>query len=113
MDEVGQVQIADDVIAVIAEIAALEVDGLVTVGSPKQDIMHTITGKKITKGIKVDIGEEEVFISVSAVVEYGVKVLSLCQEVQQKVKSAIETMTGLLVRTVDVYIIGVQLEKTN
>ncbi len=109
--EVGQVQIADDVIAIIAEISALEVEGMVNIGATKQDIMHTFTGKKTTKGIKVSVGEGDVSICVTGVVKYGVKIHQVCSDVQEKIKSSIETMTGLSVNTVDVHIIGVDFNE--
>ncbi len=110
--ETGIVQIADDVIAVIAEIAALEVDGMKSVGNIKQDLMHTITGKKAAKGVKVDIGKEdgEVSIAVSGIVTYGAKIKNVCLEVQDKVKNSIETMTGLRVMSVDVHVVGVAFD---
>ncbi|MGL6174356.1 MAG: Asp23/Gls24 family envelope stress response protein [Cellulosilyticaceae bacterium] len=110
-EEVGQVQIADDVIAVIAEIAALEVDGIVSIGNNKQDIVHTIRGKKASKGIKVEVGVGEVYIDVVATIKYGVKIQDVCLKVQEKVKNSIETMTGLGVKSVDVHVVGVSFEK--
>lgn len=110
-EEVGQVQIADDVIAVIAEIAALEVDGIVSIGNNKQDIVHTIRGKKASKGIKVEVGVGEVYIDVVATVKYGVKIQDVCLKVQERVKNSIETMTGLGVKSVDVHVVGVSFEK--
>lgn len=110
-EEIGQVQIADDVIAVIAEIAALEVEGMVSVGTNKQDIVHTIRGKKASKGIKVEVGVGEVYIDVVGTVKYGAKIQDVCLKVQEKVKNSIETMTGLSVKSVDVHVIGVYFEK--
>lgn len=111
-NELGQVQIADDVIAVIAEIAALEVEGMAGVGLGKPDIVNTIRGKKASKGIKVEVGEGEVTIDVFVVIKYGVKIQDVCLKVQEKVKNSIETMTGLNVPTINVHVIGAQFEKT-
>ena len=108
--EAGQVQIADDVIAVIAEIATLEVEGTAGVGG-KNDIVNTIRGKKAAKGIRVEVGEGEVFIEIMCTVKYGVKIQDVCLKIQQKVKNSIETMTGLHVRTVDVHVMGVEFPK--
>ncbi|MGL4799187.1 MAG: Asp23/Gls24 family envelope stress response protein [Cellulosilyticaceae bacterium] len=110
-DEAGQVQIADDVIAVIAEIASMEVEGTAGIGG-KNDLVQTIRGKKAAKGIKVEVGEGEVFIEVMCIVKYGVKIQDVCLKIQEKVKNSIETMTGLMVRTVDVHVIGVEFQKT-
>ncbi len=110
--EVGIVQIADDVIAVIAEIAALEVDGMKSVGTLKQELMQTITGKKLAKGVRVDIGdvEGEVSIAITGVVNYGARIKDVCLEIQEKVKNSIETMTGLKVTNVDVHVVGVAFD---
>lgn len=109
--DLGQVQIADDVIAVIAEIAALEVEGMVSVGQGKADIVQTIRGKKASRGIKVEVGEEQVAVDIAAVMQYGIKIQDVCLEVQEKVKNSIETMTGLSVESVNVHVVGVQFEK--
>ncbi|OOB77075.1 MAG: hypothetical protein BEN19_02585 [Epulopiscium sp. Nuni2H_MBin003] len=103
------VQIADDVIAMIAQIATLEVEGMKSIGTLKQDLVQTITGKQVVRGIAVEIGENEgeVSVSVKGIIQYGCKIKTVCKEVQEKVKSSIETMTGLRVMNVDVHIIGV------
>lgn len=112
-DELGQVQIADDVIAVIAEIAALEVEGMVAIGQGKPDLVQTIRGKKASKSIKVEVDEDNVTIDVFAVIKYGVKIQEVCLKVQEKVKNSIETMTGLNVPIINVHVIGVQFGKTH
>ena len=83
--EVDQVQIADDVIAVIAEIAALEVDGIAGTTNGKGDFVQALSGKKRPKGIKIEVGEGEVFIDIAAVVKYGSKIQKVCLEAQEKV----------------------------
>lgn len=107
----GQVQIADDVIAVIAEIAALEVEGMAATGNTKTDFVQAISRKKTGKGIKVEVGEGCVSIDVTGSVKYGVKIPEVCVNVQKKVKSSVETMTGLEVTQVNVHIVGVVFEK--
>ena len=110
--EVGEVQIADDVIAVIAEIAALEVEGVYAIAGNKNDIVQTIRGKKASKGMKIEVSDHEVFADLSIVVQYGVKIQEVCLKVQEKVKNSIETMTGLDVQSVDVHVVGVYFSKT-
>lgn len=109
--EQGQVQIADDVIAVIAEIAALEVEGMASTGQLKTDFVQAISRKKTGKGIKVEVGEGSVSIDVTGSVKYGVKIPEVCLDVQKKVKNSVETMTGLEVTQVNVHIMGVVFEK--
>ena len=87
--EVGEVQIADDVIAVIAEIAALEVEGVYAIAGNKNDIVQTIRGKKASKGMKIEVSDHEVFADLSIVVQYGVKIQEVCLKVQEKVKNSI------------------------
>lgn len=109
--EMDQVQIADDVIAVIAEIATLEVAGVVGTAPSKADFVQAISGKKKSKGIKVEVGEGEVFIDVAVVVKYGVKIHKTCLEIQEKIKNSVETMTGLNVQSVNVHVIDVTFDK--
>nr|WP_302599267.1 Asp23/Gls24 family envelope stress response protein [uncultured Cellulosilyticum sp.] len=109
--EMDQVQIADDVIAVIAEIATLEVAGVVGTAPSKADFVQAISGKKKSKGIKVEVGEAEVFIDVAVIVKYGVKIHKVCLEIQEKIKNSVETMTGLQVVSVNVHVVGVSFDK--
>ena len=110
-EEVDQVQIADDVIAVVAEIAALEVDGIVGTAAGKGDFMQAFSGKKRPKGVKVEVAEDEVFIDLGVVVKYGAKIQKSCKEVQEKVKNSVETMTGLNVVSVNIHVVGVHFDK--
>ncbi|WP_010169305.1 Asp23/Gls24 family envelope stress response protein [Candidatus Epulonipiscium viviparus] len=111
--EKGIVQIADDVIAVIAQIAALEVNGLKSLAPAKQDIVQTITRKRQLKGIKVFIeeGGTRVSVSIKAILNYGFNVKKTCAQIQEKVKNSIETMTGLKVLRVDIQVVGVAFEQ--
>ena len=110
--DMDQVQIADDVIAVIAEIAASEVEGVSGTAPTKAEfVQQAISSKKKPKGVKIEVGEEEVFIDLALIVKYGAKIQKLCLEVQQKVKNSVETMTGLNVASVNVHVVGVQFDK--
>ena len=110
-EEVDQVQIADDVIAVVAEIAALEVDGIVGTTAAKGDFMQALSGKKRPKGVKVEVAGDEVFIDLGIVVKYGAKIQKICKEAQEKVKNSVETMTGLNVVSVNIHVVGVHFDK--
>ena len=100
----GQIQIADEVIGVIAVTAALEVDG-VTEGAG--------SGKKSqTKCAKVDSDGDEVVLDMEIIVNFGTKVQVVAEEVQKRVKNAVETMTGLSVPVVNVAVAGIVKEKT-
>lgn len=107
-NESGQVQISDDVIAVISNTAALEVEGVIGTASGFADIL----GKKnLSKGVKVDVDDNEVKVSINLSVKFGYKVPDVANEVQKKIKSAIETMTGLTVTQIDVNVTGINFEK--
>ncbi|MBQ1275073.1 MAG: Asp23/Gls24 family envelope stress response protein [Cellulosilyticum sp.] len=110
-EEVDQVQIADDVIAVVAEIAALEVEGIIGTAAEKGDFRQALSGKKRPKGVKVEVGEGEVFIDLGVIVKYGAKVQKICREAQEKVKNSVETMTGLNVISVNMHVVGVHFDK--
>lgn len=110
-EEVDQVQIADDVIAVVAEIAALEVDGIIGTTAGKGDLIQAFSGKKKPKGVKVEVNEDEVFIDLGVVVKYGAKIQKICKEAQEKVKNSVETMTSLNVVSVNIHVVGVHFDK--
>lgn len=110
------IQIADDVVAVIAGKAVSEVNGVAGMaGGFAGGISEVLSGKKnLSKGIKVDIGEKEAKIDVNIIVEYGVRIPDVAFEIQNRVKKAVETMTGLKVSSVNVHVQGVNTteEKT-
>lgn len=106
------IKIADDVVAVIAGVAVSEVPGVAEMsGGFAGGISEVLSGKKnLSKGIKVETGEKETKIDVNIVVEYGARIPDVAFEIQNKVKNAVENMTGLKVVEVNVHIQGV---KTN
>lgn len=112
------IKIADDVIAVIAGVAVSEVPGVAEMsGGFAGGISEVLSGKKnLSKGIKVESGEKETKIDVNIIVEYGTRIPDVAFEIQNKVKNAVENMTGLKVVEVNVHIQGVStesLETTN
>jgi len=112
-EEVGSnIQIADDVVAVIAGIAVAEVPGVAQMsGSVAGGITEVLSGKKnLSKGIKVETGEKETKIDVNIIVEYGIRIPDVAFEIQNKVKKAVESMTGLKVVDVNVHIQGVSTD---
>ena len=110
-EEVDQVQIADDVIAVVAEISALEVNGIVGTTAGKGDLVQALSGKKRPKGVRVEVAEDEVMIDIGIIIQYGAKVQKVCLEAQEKVKNSVETMTGLHVISVNIHVVGVHFDK--
>ena len=110
-EDVGQVQIADEVIAVIAGLAATEVDGVQQMsGNITNEIVSKLGMKNLSKGVKVSIDGEQVDVDLNLILQYGVSIPKTSKEVQEKVKGAIETMTGLTVNEVNIRIAGIQTE---
>lgn len=109
---IGTVQIADDVVAIIAGLAATEVEGVASMaGNITKEIISKFGMKNLSKGVKVKLAEGEVSVEVALNVAYGYNVPDVSVKVQEKVKSAIENMTGLNVAEVNVKIAGVTLEQ--
>lgn len=104
------IQIADDVVAVIAGKAISEVNGVADMsGGFAGGISEVLSGKKnLAKGIKVDIQGKEAKIDVNIIVDYGVRIPDVAFEIQNRVKKAVETMTGLTVSNVNVHVQGVR-----
>jgi uncharacterized alkaline shock family protein YloU len=103
------IKIADDVVAVIAGVAVSEVPGVAGMsGGFAGGISEVFSGKKnMAKGIKVEVGEKETRIDVNIIVEYGTRIPDVAFEIQNRVKKAVETMTGLKVLEVNVHVQGV------
>jgi uncharacterized alkaline shock family protein YloU len=111
-ENIGVVQIADDVVATIAGFAAKEVEGVSSMnGNVTGELMSKVSKKNAVKGVKVDILEKNVKVNLDITVEYGYNIPAVCQKIQGKVKSAIENMTGLNVTDVNVRIAGVNMQK--
>ena len=114
VNEYGSVRIADDVVAIIAELAAKEIKGIIGMSGGIADSITEMLGKKNpSKGVKVEVGEKETAIDLYVVVEYGVRIPDVAWQVQENVKKAVETMTGLNVVEVNIHIQGVNIEKEN
>lgn len=107
--DVGVVQIADDVVAMIASLAATEVEGVSAMaGNITNELMSKVGMKKLTKGVKVDVVNGSVTVALAVTMEYGFNIPATCQKVQMKVKSAIENMTGLNCTDVNIRIAGIR-----
>ncbi|MBR3824627.1 MAG: Asp23/Gls24 family envelope stress response protein [Lachnospiraceae bacterium] len=105
----GEVQIADDVVAMIASLAATEVKGVHALsGNITNELMSKVGVKKLTKGVKVIINESNVTIHLAVTMEYGFNIPATCTKVQDKVKTAVENMTGLSCTDVNIRIVGVK-----
>ena len=106
--DLGEVQISDDVLAVISAMAAMEVDGVIYMaGDITSEIVAKLGMKKLSKGVRVDVSENTVMVDLSIVIKMNENVLDISKKVQDKVKSAIENMTGMEVANVNVNISSV------
>ena len=94
-NNVGSVQIADDVVATIAALAAAEVEGVSSVvGDITNEVMSKVPVKKLTKGVRVDLLDNNVTIDLSIMIGFGYPIPETSRLVQEKVKNSVETMTG-------------------
>ena len=109
----NNIQISDDVVSVIAGMAAAEVPGVSEMaGGFAGGISEVLSGKKnMSKGIKVDVQEKNTKIDVNIIVEYGARIPDVAFEIQKRVKKSVESMTGLTVTEVNVHVQGVKTEK--
>lgn len=106
--KIGEVQIADEVVAVIAGLAATEVKGVVTTAN---ELAGKFGKKNLSKGIKVLVSPDSVSVDMALTLDYGYGIPDTAKQVQEKVKLAIENMTGLLVKDVNIRIAGVNIVK--
>ena len=111
-EEYGKVTFADEVVAIIAGLAATEVRGVSAMsGSVAGGIVERLGRKNLSKGVKVEVGEKETAIDLYIIVEYGDRIHEVAWNIQESVKKAVESMTGLTVVEVNVHIQGVSFEK--
>lgn len=108
---IGEVQIADEVVAIIAGLAATEVKGVASMyGNITNELVAKLGMKNLSKGVKIEVAENKVSVDMAINMEYGYNIPEVTGAVQDKVKNAIETMTGLEVSDVNIRVAGVALE---
>ena len=108
----GEVRIADEVVAIIAGLAATEVDGVDSMaGNITNELVGKLGMKNLSNGVKVDVTEEHVSVDLSLNIKYGYNIPDVSERVQDRVKSAIENMTGLTVLDVNIRIAGVNINE--
>lgn len=109
--ELGKIQIAPEVLEVIAGMAASEVEGVAQMsGGLVGDIAERLGRKNIARGVRVEVGTREAAVDVSIIVKYGHRIPEVARLIQDSVRNAIETMTGLSVVEVNVHIVDVELK---
>ena len=112
-NSLGTIRIADEVVSIIAGLAATEVDGIAGMsGGLVGGIAEMLGRKNFAKGVKVEVGEKEAAVDLYIIVKYGVRIPDVALAVQENVKQAIETMTGLSVVEVNIHVQGVGFPET-
>lgn len=112
-EAIGEVRIADEVIAGIAGLAAVEIKGVASMaGNLTKDLIGKLGNGNLSKGVTLQIEENSVRVDIALFMEYGYSVPKVCRKVQEKVKTAIESMTGMDVTEVNVRIAGVNIDKS-
>ena len=111
IEGIGEVQIADEVVTIIAGLAATEVDGVASMaGNITNELVSKLGMKNLSKGVKVHVGENDVTVNLALNIKYGCEIPKVSATVQDRVKTAIETMTGLEVSEVNIKIAGVNID---
>ena len=109
--QIGEVRIADEVIAIIAGLAATEVEGVASMaGNITNELVGRLGMKNLSKGVRVEVTEDRVSVDLSLNIRYGCSIPQVSGQVQEKVIFAIENMTGLTVLDVNIRIAGVAME---
>lgn len=106
--DLGVVKIADEVVSIIAGLAATEIEGVSSMsGGIGGGIAEVLGRRNLSKGVKVEVGTEEAKIDIFILVEYGVRIPDVAWSIQESVKKAVENMTGLMVAHVNVHVQGI------
>jgi len=113
-DGIGSIKISDDVVKVIAGLAAVEVEGVTAMsGGIAGGIAERLGRKNLSKGVKADVGEKEALIDLFVIVDYGARIQDVAGKIQSNVKTAVENMTGLRVLQVNANVQGVSFGPDN
>ena len=111
-DDIGAVRVADEVVSVIAGLAATDIEGIAGMsGGLVGGIAEMLGRKNLSKGVKVEVGEREAAVDLYIIVKFGVRIPEVALNVQERVKEAIEQMTGRKVVEVNVHVQGVATEE--
>jgi uncharacterized alkaline shock family protein YloU len=109
--DTGSIRIANEVVSIIAGLAATEIKGVAGMsGGIVDGFAELLKKKNLTKGVKVEVGEKQAAVDLFIIIEYGAQIPDTAYMVQENVKRAIESMTGLEVVEVNVHIQGVEFK---
>ncbi len=107
-NNIGSIKIANEVVAIIASLAAAEIEGVAGMSGGVGSGIAEILGHK--KGVKVEAGEDNCVVDLSVIIDYGSNIPEVAEKVQQNVKQAIESMTGLHVEEINIHVQGVHFD---
>ncbi|QUO33099.1 Asp23/Gls24 family envelope stress response protein [Coprococcus sp. AF21-14LB] len=111
-ENIGEVKIADEVVAIIAGLAAMDVEGVSSMaGNATRELISKLGMRTLSKGVRVDVLDGVVTVALALNLKYGYSIMEVCKKVQDKVKTAIENMTGLSVADVNIRIVSVDMEE--
>lgn len=111
-DDIGEIMISADVITVIAHTVASEIEGVAGMNANIAENISSVLGRKNpTKGVKVEIDGKDVTIDFYILVEYGARIPEVAWRIQEKVKSSVESMTGMNVSSINIHVQGISFEK--
>lgn len=107
----GSIKIAEEAVASIVSLAAAQIKGVAAMsGSMAAGLTEKLGKKNLAKGVKVEISEQDVIVALNIFVEYGVKIPQLALDIQNEVRDTVQTMTGLKVKEVNIYVQGISFE---
>ena len=113
-DDLGDVRVSEEVVAIIAGLAATEIEGVSSMaGNITNEIVSKLGMKNLSKGIRVEVMDEEIKVDVAINIDYGYAIPDISEKVQERVKSAVENMTGLKVAIVNIRIARVDMGVNN
>lgn len=112
MEGNGVIRISDDVVATVAGLAALDTPGISAMsGGISEGLAKRLTGKNAQRGVSVEVGQVEAAIDLRVIVHYGAAIQNVCRDLQERVREAVQNMTGLNVVEVNVKVEGVQMQE--
>jgi Uncharacterized protein conserved in bacteria len=111
-EDLGKIEISPEVIEIIAGLAAMEVAGIATMhGSFASGMVDKLSGRKYSKGVKVDLTDDGIIIDVHLTVNFGVSVPDVAENVQENIARALKKMTALDVEKINIHVVGIQFEQ--
>ncbi len=111
-NEGGNIKISEEVISIISSISAQEVEGIAMLGTSGGGLGEILAKKTPGKGVKVEIVDEQVVVDIHITVKFGTRIREIASAIQDHVKNAVETMAGLTVKCVNIYVDAVEITKS-